>query len=134
VSTAALLLACESKGTRSRDQELSAEQRELSAQALADKEAEVERRRKAEEAAKEAQDAERRQKELALAAAERHQACCQSLARRGFEERSEADMAAKKLCLEAIEQERSLSDVESAIRAALGDRLLPTSCAGPAGR
>lgn len=57
--------------------------------------------------------------------------CCDALARRGFEERSIPDMAAKRACLTAAEQNTPLAQARPELTAALGDRALPAACSAP---
>lgn len=57
--------------------------------------------------------------------------CCDALARRGFEERSMPDMAAKRACLALAEKKTPLAEARSELTAALGERALPSACSAP---
>jgi len=58
-------------------------------------------------------------------------ACCDAIARRGFEERSMSDMAAKRVCGELVAKGDSLEAARPLITGALEGRPLPGACAEP---
>jgi hypothetical protein len=112
-------------------------------QAQAEARARAEQAREAERLAQEATEAaaarrladEKAARERAAAQAKHADnalgACCQALGRRGFEERSMPDMAAKQACLDLEQKQGSLAEAQSALTSALGERELPPACMTP---
>jgi len=122
-----LLLACENPAER----QAQAEARARAARAAEEAATREEAERKATAARLEA---EKKAASEQVAASERKAKtavadCCQAIARRGFEERNMADMAAKKLCLELEAKGETLANVQGALALALEARAVPPACA-----
>lgn len=124
---ALLFAGCDDKAARQAE--------EAQARARATRAAEVEAERRAAEEKANAERAENersaalhQKEELAKKAQGALSACCQALARRGFEERDMKDMAAKQVCLERQAQGDALSVVRPLVSQALGERELPPAC------
>lgn len=114
------------------ERQAKAEARARAARAAEEMAAQKEASRRGEEArAEEARKAEATQ-QAAMAEKARNSlsTCCQALARRGFEERSMPDMAAKSVCLELAAKDDSLASARPRLTAALEGRQLPSACAG----
>lgn len=128
VLLASLCLACNDPAKRQAKAERARVEKAREAERLAHEAAEAAaaaRRLADEKAASERAAADAKQAENALGA------CCQALGRRGFEERSMPDMAAKQACLELEQKQASLVEARSALTAALGERKLPPACLTP---
>ncbi len=114
---------------RSSEQEAFVEkQKALSRELVETQRKELEAREKAEQEALRAR--ERAETEQERKERERSEllACCELIARRGFEERSTVDMGAKKLCLESASADETLGSVRDKLRSVLADRPLPKGC------
>lgn len=128
VLLASLCVACNDPAKRQAKAERARIEKAREAERLAHEatEAATAARRLADEkAAREREAAQAKQAENALGA------CCQALGRRGFEERSMPDMAAKRACLDLEQKQVSLGEARSALTSALGERKLPPACMTP---
>ena len=82
----------------------------------------------AEEAAKKA---ELQRMAEAKAAADAVRVCCDALGKLGFEERSMEYMKATDACVAALNEDKTLADMQDSLKETLGDKPVPGECSKP---